>query len=149
MVKKRMMGVLVVMLLLSLVLVACSQATARPAPEKVAPSKLEPIEGSEVSRVILTEKAAERLGIETAQVREEEMEDGERLVIPYAAVLYTEDGQAWVYTNPEPFVFVRHPVTIERIDDEDVILKDGPAIGTTVVTAGAAELFGIEFGIGH
>jgi len=48
--------------------------------EKLAPSKLEPIEGSELSRVILTEKAAERVGIETVSVN--------RDLVPYAAVIY-------------------------------------------------------------
>jgi hypothetical protein len=28
------------------------------------------------------------------------------------------------------------------------VLDDGPAVGTAVVTVGAAELYGVEFGIG-
>jgi hypothetical protein len=43
----------------------------RGSPAKTAAVKLEPIPGSPAKRVILTAKAAERLGIETSKVREE------------------------------------------------------------------------------
>jgi hypothetical protein len=65
-------------------------------------------------------------------------------VIPYAAVLYDPHGNTWTYTNPEPLVFVRHRIDIEFIEGDRAVLREGPAIGTTVVTAGAAELFGVE-----
>ena len=65
-------------------------------------------------------------------------------VIPYAAVLYDPHGNTWTYTNPEPLVFVRHRIDVEFIEGDRAVLREGPAIGTTVVTAGAAELFGVE-----
>ena len=141
--------VVAALLLVSLTLSACSQATARPVSIAEEPSKLEPIEGTELSRVILTERAAERLGIETDQVRQVEIAGEQRTVVPYAAVLYTEDGETWVYTNPEPLVFVRQPITVERIEGDRAILTDGPLVGTPVVTVGTAELFGVEFGVGY
>ena len=67
-----------------------------------------------------------------------------RTVIPYAAVLYDAHGDAWVYTNPEPLVFVRHRVSIAYIDGDRAVLSDGPPVGTAVVTAGGAELLGAE-----
>jgi hypothetical protein len=70
-------------------------------------------------------------------------------VIPYSAVLYDASGDAWVYTSPEPLQFVRARVTIDRIDGDLVVLQEGPAAGTKVVTVGAAELFGAESGVGH
>ena len=72
-------------------------------------------------------------------------------VIPYAAVLYDTHGNTWTYTNPEPLVFVRQPIDIEHIEGELAILQQGSAVGGAVVTAGAAELWGIEskFGGGH
>ena len=70
-------------------------------------------------------------------------------VIPYSAVMYDVSGDTWVYTNTEPLVFIRHRVTIQHIDGEMAVLKDGPATGTEVVTVGAAELFGAETGVGH
>jgi hypothetical protein len=56
-----------------LVFAALQLSACRPAsspPTNVAPSRVEPIEGSDLKRVILTAKAAERIGIETAQVLE-------------------------------------------------------------------------------
>jgi hypothetical protein len=70
-------------------------------------------------------------------------------VIPYAAVIYDADGATWTYTNPEPLVFVRHAITVEYIEGDLAALKDGPDIGTAVVTVGAVELLGIEHNIGH
>jgi hypothetical protein len=40
------------------------------AKSKEAPAKVEPIEGSDLKRVVLTEKAAERIALQTATVRE-------------------------------------------------------------------------------
>jgi hypothetical protein len=225
-------------------------------PGKIEPSRLEPIEGSDFQRVVLTEKAAERLGIQTvplaeeqvvrtrtvggkvvavpeaeagpvwAQVSmtqsdldqvdrdqptfvlalddEEEEEDrgwpaepdegpgfddpedvdlpGEDLaeelyylisnpehglavgqavlveltlsaqqmlhkVVPYAAVLYGVHGETWVYSNPEPLVYVRLPIVIDFIEGDLAFLSEGPQVGTAVVTVGAAELFGTETGV--
>jgi hypothetical protein len=65
-------------------------------------------------------------------------------VVPYSAILYDLTGDTWVYTNPEPSVFVREQVDIERIDDDLAVLNSGPAAGTQVVTIGAAELYGAE-----
>ena len=67
--------------------------------------------------------------------------------MPYAALLYDTDGRAWAYTSPEPLIFVRSRLTIERIEAQNVFLLNGPPPGTSVVTVGAAELFGTELGI--
>jgi hypothetical protein len=72
----------------------------------------------------------------------------QRPVAPYAAVIYGLQGDTWLYTNPEPLTFVREPVTIDYIDGDLAILAEGPPAGTVVVTAGAAELYGTEFGVG-
>lgn len=107
--------------------------------DKVAPSKLEPIEGSELSRVILTEKATERVGIETVSASGNE--------VPYAAVIYDTEGNTWIYTNPEPLTFVRAPVEIERIEGDTAILSESLSSDLTVVTVGVAELYGAETGV--
>jgi hypothetical protein len=111
---------------------------------------VEPIEGSELSRVRLSSRAVERLGIQTAPARA--AETGGRLahtIIPYAAVLYDVTGSTFAYTNPEPLVYVRAPIEIDSIAGDDALLTDGPPVGTAVVTVGAAELFGAELGVGH
>jgi len=107
--------------------------------EKLAPSKLEPIEGSELSRVILTEKAAERVGIETVSVN--------RDLVPYAAVIYDLEGNTWIYTNPEPLAFVRVPIAIDHIEGDTAVLSESLPSDLTVVTVGVAELYGTETGV--
>jgi len=68
-------------------------------------------------------------------------------VVPHGALLYDAQGKTWVYINAEPLVFVRHPIGVAYIDGDRVVLSDGPAPGTAVVTVGVAELFGIEHGL--
>jgi hypothetical protein len=109
------------------------------------PSRLEPIDGSELSRVILTDQAARRLDIQTQPVRAEEVSGAQRMLIPYAAVIYDLEGQAWVYTSPEPLTFVRSNIEVETIEGDTAIVSSGPQPGTPVVTVGAAELYGAEF----
>lgn len=115
------------------------------------PVSVTPIPKTDLSRVTLTEQAAARLGIMTEVVRDVSTVpagSAGRITIPYGAVLYDADGSTWTYTNPEPLVYIRHPVSIDYIEQDTAVLTDGPPVGTTVVTAGAAELYGAEFGIG-
>lgn len=244
------------LVILSLLLSACASSST--AEEKVQPSRLEPIEGTDFSRVVLTEKAAQRLDIQTVPVGEEQVvrkrtvggrvvalpeadpadpgplwaevlltpsdwnqvdqgqpalvlaldaddeedlgwtaepdegpgrddpEDvdlpGEDLaeelyysidnpehglavgqavlveltlsaqeklhkVVPYAAVLYGVNGETWVYSSPEPLVYVRQPIAIDYVEGDLAMLSEGPEVGTAVVTVGAAELFGTETGV--
>ena len=65
-------------------------------------------------------------------------------VIPYSAVLYDPHGNSWTYTNPEPLVFVRHRIDVEYIEGDRAVLLHGPDTNAKIVTAGAAELFGVE-----
>ncbi len=116
--------------------------------------KVEPIEGSELSRVILTEQAADRLGIQTAKVREAKVAAAgggkavTRKVIPYAAVLYDEQGATWTFTNPDPLTFLRQKIGVDYIQADQAVLSAGPAAGVSVVTVGSAELLGAELGVG-
>lgn len=113
---------------------------------------MEHIEGSELSRLTLTEKAVERLGIETAPVTEElivHSDARQRMTVPYSALLYDVQGRAWVYTNPEPRVYIRHEVKVDFIEGGKAILNEGPAPGTQIVSVGAAELYGTEYEVGH
>jgi hypothetical protein len=118
------------------------------ATEDDVPARVEPIEGSDFERVTLSQKAAERLGIETAAVRDEQVAGAARRVVPYAAILYGTTGETWVYTSPAPLVFVRQSVTVEHIDGDRAILADGPAAGTAVAVVGVSDLLGTELGVG-
>lgn len=252
--------VILILLIAALSLAACSEA-ATDTPDKSEPAHVEPIEGTELNRVVLAQKAAERLGIETAFVREEQfvldrsvegkvvaapetgggnpdrvwvrislpesertqvdrsrpvrilllgddvedddtegwtaepdegpdVDDSEdagltgedvaealyyrianvehnlapgqqvlvefallddaaqRTVVPYAAVIYGLNGEAWVYVSPEPLTYHREPVTIDYIEGDTAVLVDGPPVGTEVVTVGVAELYGTDTGVG-
>jgi len=137
---------LLIFVFASLLLSACGGSQIPVTGEKNEPSKVEPIEGSEFSRLILTEKAVERLGVETAPVRIEQM-SSEHLAVPYSAVMYGLDGETWVYTNPEPLVYIREVIVIDYIDGDLVALVEGPEVGTPVVTVGASLLYGAEVGV--
>jgi hypothetical protein len=108
-------------------------------------AQIEAIEGTDLVRVTLEESAAERLGMESTPVRS--ARSGSQMVIPYAAVFYGPSGETWTYITPEPQIFERAPIQIDRIEGERAYLSDGPPSGTEVVTQGSAELFGIETGI--
>jgi len=119
------------------------------AAEHVKPAHVEHIEGEEVSRITLTEKAAERIDLKLDAVRDERVAGTVQKVVPYAAVLYDPAGRTWVYTSPEELVFVRHEIAVDYIAGDLAVLSDGPPAGTRVVTVGATELHGAEFEIGH
>jgi hypothetical protein len=61
--------VLILLILTAVLLVACGEEEK---PVKIEPVQIEEVEGSEFNHVILTERAAERLGIETAVVLADE-----------------------------------------------------------------------------
>lgn len=73
---------------------------------------------------------------------------GEALVVPYAAILFDIYGGTWVYENTGPQVYSRRRVEIRAVSGDAAALARGLAPGARVVTAGAAELFGTEFGVG-
>ena len=124
-------------------LAACAQPVAEAAQEQ--PVTVEPVEGSEVSTVTLTEKSAQRLGIQTAQVQGGQAGG---TVVPYSAVLYDEHGRAWVYATSKALTFLRAEIAIDRIDGDLAMLARGPEAGTVIATVGVAELFGAEMGVG-
>ena len=140
--------IIVIAIVAALQLSACTPATKPSTAGKNQPARIEKVDGSSISRVILTTEAAKRLDIKTDSVRN--MEDGgrQRSVMPYAAVMYDLKGDTWAYTSPEPLTFVRKSVTVDSIKGDTAFLSEGPPSGTQVVTVGVAELFGVEFGIG-
>jgi hypothetical protein len=127
-----------------LALTACADAKADA--EKVPPAIMEEVGEGEIGRITLTDQAAQRLDIQTGTV--EPGSGGQALQVPFAAVIYQPDGTSWVYTNREGHVFLREPIEIERIDGDVAHLTSGPEAGTAVVTVGASELWGFEFGVG-
>ncbi len=113
----------------------------------VSPATVEEV-GTDLWQIELTEKAVARTGLETADVTTLQVDGEERLGIPYSAVIYHYDGTEWTYTNPSDFTYLRQAIEIDFIEGDLAILNSGPDVGTTVVSIGAAELYGVEFGVG-
>ena len=109
------------------------------------PARVVPIAGTDQSRVILTQQSAERLDVQTDAVRAMDVGGEERLVVPYSAVIYDVNGDAWAYISQAPLTFVREKLNVASIDGDTAVLEDGPPVGTQVVTLGGAELYGAEF----
>lgn len=116
--------------------------------DSYSPFALEPVTGAQVSRVTLDEAAVERLGIVTAPVRAATVKNRPGLVIPYSAVVYDQNGQAWTFTNPAPRTFLRHRLSVDHVEGVAALLASGPPVGTAVVSVGAAELLGAEIDFG-
>ena len=136
---------IIVLTVVGLQLSACAPKATKA--EFIPPSSLEVIEGSDIQRVILTEKAAERLDIQTSTVRDERVNGVVRKVVPYAAVIYDLQGATWLYTNPAPFTFVRESITVDFIEGDRAVLTKGPSSGIEIVIVGVAELYGTETGV--
>lgn len=148
--RKSLSFTIVALAALGLQLSGCQRATNTYT--KVQPAQLESIEGTQLSRMILTEKAMERIGVQTVQVGEFRPQGvvnaSAQPSVPYSAVVYMPTGETLVYTSPAPRTFVRANVTVETIQGDTAVLKEGPPAGTQVVSIGAAELFGTELGVG-
>lgn len=115
------------------------------------PSHVEHIEGSDVSKVILTEMAIKRTDVLTDEVREQKVSrhTSPRKVVPYSSIWYDYHGDVWVYTVPEPRTFIRHKIDVDYIEGNTVVLNDGPPVGTIIASQGVAEIYGSEFEVGH
>ena len=132
-----------VMVIAGLVITACQKH--HEAHHAEHPAEITKIEGSDLSRVTLTERAVQRLDLQTDQVREQ----GGKRVVPYSSLIYDPKGQTWVYTSPETRTFIRHKVDVDKIEGDIVVLNDGPPVGTIVASVAVAELYGAEFKVGH
>jgi hypothetical protein len=130
--------------MLAIPLAACASSSTSEE-ETGGGATVEPVEGTELRSVALTEEAADRLGIQVAAVAA--AADGQTTV-PYAAVIYDPEGETWAFTQTGEREYVRAPITVDRIDGEVTFLTAGPPVGTEVVTVGVAELYGAEIGVG-
>ncbi len=70
------------------------------------------------------------------------------IVVPWSAILYDHHGGAWVYEQLQPRQFSRRRVQLDAVKDGHALLSRGLRAGARIVTDGAAELFGVEFGAG-
>lgn len=142
--KKQYRRVVVVLLFACLLVSACGQQPTDTAAEEDRSITVEELTGTDPTREVLTEDAAKRLDIQTAAAQDAELNGAKRTVIPYAAIIYDTEGTTWVYLNPEPLTFVRHPVVVDDIKGDQAFLSEALPAGSAVVTVGVAELYGAE-----
>lgn len=71
------------------------------------------------------------------------------LSIPKSAILYDVHGGAWVYVAEGDRKYRRQRVEVYRASGQSTLVSRGLVEKLRVVSAGAAELFGTEFGAGH
>ena len=75
-------------------------------------------------------------------------------VVPAASILYDPSGGSWLYERTAAQVFTRRHVEVVRMEHGLAVLSSrslttaGLHLGSSVVTAGAMELYGAEFGTG-
>jgi RND family efflux transporter MFP subunit len=67
------------------------------------------------------------------------------LVVPQTAVVYDLNGGVWVYEQRAPTQFARRRVELGGPAGPNVVVTRGLAEGVTIVSVGAAELYGTEF----
>ena len=141
----RAMAALLAVLLAAGSLSACSEVTP-PEKEHYSPAAISPVKGEDdLVSITLTQEGADRIEIATGTVRSR---DG-RSSIPYSALLYENDGSAFVYTNPRGLTYVRAHIDIDRVAGDRVLLDEGPPVGTRVVTTGAPQVHGAELEYGE
>lgn len=137
--------IIILTVIAALLLSACGGSKAGEAGSTdESPVKVEHLEGSQPTRITLTDKAAERLDIQTTAVSQADVNGNKESVVPYSAILYDPQGNTWVYTNPAPLTYMRSPITVDYIDNGQAYLKNGPSTDSAVVTTGGEELFGSE-----
>ena len=124
-------------------LVGCAEIEV-PMAEPYEPAHLESAGPDQPARIILTEEAQQRVQLQTTLVRPH----GAGVSLDQAALVYDKKGKPWVFTVIGPLTYVRAPVSIEEVQEDNLmILSSGPPAGTQVVTVGAIELWGTELGI--
>ena len=128
----------------ALLLAACNSKAEQPEATTKAEDKHDEHKAGAAREVELAPAALKAAGIEFAEVTK----SGERLTMPYNALLYDPSGGEWAFASAEKNVYARTPLKVEAIEGDKVYLVKGPAVGTKLVTNGAAELYGIEFGVG-
>ncbi|KMS52499.1 membrane fusion protein MtrC [Sphingobium cupriresistens LL01] len=71
------------------------------------------------------------------------------LSVPAAAIVRDIYGGEWVYRRTAPNTYVRQRIEVASVAGGQALLSRGLGRGAEVVTDGAAELFGTEFGTPH
>lgn len=125
-------------------LIGCGEEAAT---EKVEPYELTATDEG-INRVTLTQRASDRLQLETAPVGNAAVDGRDLLTVPYAALIYDTEGGTWVYLQTESLTYTRVAVEVDHIEENTVYLTDAPDVGAEVAVTSVAELYGADTGVG-
>lgn len=121
------------------------QATAKPV---VAPPSGDPLAATVDLFYLLDNSAGKFHPGERVEVTLPLAGETESLVVPRAAIIRDIHGVAWVYENSAKHEYRRRRVEVHFTTEKLAVLSQGPAVGTSIVVDGVAEIFGAEFGNG-
>jgi hypothetical protein len=130
------------------------------------PARLIAVPGSTLKEVVLTPQAATQIGVRETPVAVFPPVSASATpvstptpstgpsaavveTIPVTAVIYDPEGKAWTYTIPGLRSYLRVPIVVDHVDGATAYLSSGPGVGTAVVSQGAPELLGAEYGVGE
>lgn len=123
------------------ILAGCGPSSASGSRE-VPSARVERVGGQ--PSVVLTPLGVARIGLETAAATAA----GSQTIVPSGALLYEANGQTAVYTQRTPLIYTIKFITVATINGNSVVVSQGLAPGTVVVTQGAEELLGVQNGVG-
>lgn len=69
------------------------------------------------------------------------------LTVPFGSILYDQHGGTWLYVRSRTNAYTRRRVEVRHVVNNVAVITRGLTAGAEVVVAGAAELFGMEFGV--
>lgn len=124
------------------------QSPARDAKRVLVPGSADPRAATVDLHFEFANPAAELRAGQRVSVELPTRKTADSLVVPHAAILFDIYGGTWVYESVGPQTYTRRRVEVRHVIGDSAALTRGLAPGAKVVTAGAAELFGTEFGIG-
>jgi len=121
-------------------------AGERPGKPVAAPPSADPLAATanvfyEVANQDGLFRPGQRVGV-TLPLRGED----DTLTVPRAALIRDIHGGTWVYELTGERTYARHRVMVDRVVGDLAVLVSGPKPGAKVVTDGAAEIYGTEFG---
>jgi hypothetical protein len=115
-------------------------AAARPVPAAPAPPAAPPT-------TKLVRRATGLVKVTVPAPKPKPTPSASTAIVPVAAVVYAPGGNTFVFASSGTLKYTEVPITVDHIAGNSVYLRSGPRPGTTVVTVGAEELFGVQTGV--
>jgi hypothetical protein len=129
-------------LLFIVMISACDQHSTH---QRIQPATVKKPAGSHLAQITLTPEAEKRLGIEVTSPLKTSVG---KAVIPTSSLIYDTSGKSWVFIRVDPHQYHREQIRIVRTQKNQIEIENKLPESTSIVTQGAAELYGTESGVG-